>query len=808
MYLVLLPHTAQTTIFALTLSHNPANNRKQAIVSQKDLNLIWRIIKANWWVPLLVLPVFYAIGAFYIYKLTPVYKASTEFLVQANDEYYKNNVLSDASFVNYNAYIDNSNETRILKSYDLASQVVNRLIDEIQVSYYIVGKVRTTEYFRNMPFKVKVNTINSALYEKVFDFQVLNAREYKISYELNGDNKEITGRFNEDLLNLDLPIRVEWAANYSEKSAAALNDILYQFSIHSKDFLISTLRYNLSVTNPEFTRILKLDLLDVIPDRAVVVLDTLNQVYAERKLKSKYELNERTVEYIDKQLDEIRFSLKSIQDTMQSYKRSKSIINLEWQQQDFLSKISTYDGQRSELQLQLGALQDLEKYIVEDRDPQFLPPSVFVFEKAGFLNTATQELFNKQIELNKASSTARETNPIVSSLKESIKRTKQDLLIYISNTRKATQKQIENVNAEILAYINEAKLIPGKQQDVMNIQRQATVSEQLYNFLLEKKASTKIARASIVSDVKIVEAPRYAGIDSPDKSKISKQFLSLGLLVSLILIAVRLFFYSRIRTLEHLKEVTSLPVIGVLPKVKAEESQGVVVDTAPSGLMAEAFRNFRTNLQYASVDNQAKTYLVTSYLPGEGKTFTSTNLAAMLAKSGRKTVLIELDLHKPSVYKRLGLSAPEKGLTTAISGQHSYEEIVQQTQIPNLHCIFAGPIPPNPSEFVLSQKLQDFITRAKNDFDFVIIDTPPAGLLSDSLYLIQYADASIFVLNTRSTNKKVVNFVEEVIAANNLKHVHLLLNGVVNAKRKYYYQGYGYSYGYGYGYGYGRGKVS
>src|SRR5690606_36918657 len=134
--------------------------------------------------------------------------------------------------------------------------------------------------------------------------------------------------------------------------------------------------------------------------------------------------------------------------------------------------------------------------------------------------------------------------------------------------------------------------------------------EQLYKFLLEKKASTKIARASIVSDVKIVEAPRYAGIDSPDKKKVANQFLSIGLLVSLFLITIRLFFYSRIRTVEHLKELTELPVIGMLPRVKDEENVGVVVDSAPSSQIAEAFRSFRTNLQYASVDTQAKTYLV------------------------------------------------------------------------------------------------------------------------------------------------------------------------------------------------------
>jgi hypothetical protein len=236
---------------------------------------------------------------------------------------------------------------------------------------------------------------------------------------------------------------------------------------------------------------------------------------------------------------------------MQNYKEQKSIIDLAWEQGDFLGKISAYDGQKSQLQLNRGALQDLEKYIIEDKDPQFLPPNVFIFEKSGFMSTSVSDLYTKQIELNRVYNLAKENNPIVADLKASIKKTKQDLLVYINNTRKATDQQIEGLNTEILNYINEAKLIPGKQRDILNIQRRATVSEQLYNFLLEKRASTKIARASIVPDVKIVEAPRNIGVVSPDKPAIQKSFLSAGLILSILIIILRAFFKRNIKPLSN-----------------------------------------------------------------------------------------------------------------------------------------------------------------------------------------------------------------------------------------------------------------
>jgi tyrosine-protein kinase Etk/Wzc len=786
--------------------HNPASPKKPSIISQKDFNLISRILKQNWWVPFIVVPIFFGFGMLYVYRLTTVYKASTEFLLKPEDAYYRSNVVNDANFYSYTSYVDNSNETRIIKSYDLASQTVDRLLDEIQVSYFIVGKVRTTEYFKGMPFKIHVRNINPAYYEKIFDFHVKNVNEYEITFTDNGKSFTKVGQFNKELLDVDLHLFIEWAGEYNNQTAQTLNDIIYQFSIYSKEILIAKIRQNMTVQNPEFTQILKVTLKDVIPDRAVMILDTLNRVYADNKLKSKFDLNERTIAYIDRQLNEITFSLKSIEDTMQTYKERKSIINLDWQQTDFLGKISAYDRERSQKQLEISAMKDLEKYIIEDKDPQFLPPNVFVFEKSGFMTTSVMDLYNKQIELNKMYNVAKEGNPLIADLRSSIKKTKQDLLIYIHNTRKATEQQIASINREIVDYINEAKLIPGKQRDVLNIQRKAAVNEQLYNFLLERKASTKIARASIVPDVKIVEAPRFGGVDSPDKKKIQQQFISVGLLVSFLIVFIRFAYFSRIKTVEHLKEVTDLPLVGVLPMLQNKKTEGLVVDEEPNSTIAEAFRSLRTNLQYANVDVNAKTYLVTSFLPGEGKTFTSSNLAVLLAKSGKRTILIELDLHKPKVYKRFNLVAPAKGITTFVTGQDSFEEILSETQVPNLYCIYAGPVPPNPSEFVLSEKLKGLLERARAEYDYVIIDTPPAGLLSDAVYLIQFCDASIFVLNTRTSSKKVINFLEGIIESNKLTNVLLLLNGVVRTSRRYYYSGYGYSYGYGYGYGYGKGK--
>lgn len=782
--------------------------KKQAIITQKDFNLIIRVLKTNWWVPLIIVPVFYFIGVFYIYRITPVYQVTTQILLQNNDAYYKSNVVSDASFYSggSQSYIDNSNERRVLLSYDLLNKVVNKLKDKLQVSYYIVGKVRTTEQFGGMPFSVKVNNINVGYYELPFDFKFIDDKTYELSYTIGNEKITRKGLFGKELVDLGYNINIEKNPSFAGKMLDPLKEMYYQFVIHSNDLLISNITSNITINNPDYTNILEVQLNDIIAQRAVLILDTLNREYLQSKLASKYELNEKTIEYIDKQLDEISIQLKASVDTLQDYKRRKSIVNLEWEEGDFLGKVATFDKEKANAQLQLESLNDLEKYIIEDKDPQFLPPSVYIMEQGGFMRKAVTELYERQIEINKHMTMVTEINPTIQEKIGNIKKLKQDLLIYINNARNATKTTIDNINQQISKYLNEASSIPPKQQDLLGIQRNLNVNEAIYNFLLEKKANTRIAKASIVPDAKIIESPRNIGEVSPDRKSIKKSFISGGFGIAILIIVIRMFFFTKIKDLDHLKELSDIPCIGIIPFLKKNNESGAVVDTQPNSKIAESFRNIRTNLQYASVGQDSKTFLVTSFLPGEGKTFTSVNIAATLAKSGKKTLIIELDLHKPKVYKNLGLTAPVAGITTYITGQSDISDIIKPTEIQNLFCLFAGPIPPNPSDFVLSEKLKELINYAKESYDQVIIDSPPAGLLSDSVYLMQYADATLFVLNANSSTRKTVQFVQELKQSNNLKNLLFVLNGVRNISKRYYYKGYGYSYGYGYGYGYGKGQ--
>jgi tyrosine-protein kinase Etk/Wzc len=282
-----------------------------------------------------------------------------------------------------------------------------------------------------------------------------------------------------------------------------------------------------------------------------------------------------------------------------------------------------------------------------------------------------------------------------------------------------------------------------------------------------------------------------------------------GLLIAAIVIFVRIMFYDRIENADELKELTTLPIYGeIIASEKAEENY-VVVDSDPKAAITESFRTVRTNLEYVPVpEGLGKVVMVTSYRPNEGKTFCSVNLAAILAKAGKKVLLLEFDLHKPKVASGSGheqRGGPQQRADRQVA---TWRQVVLPTQFEHFSVILAGPTPPNASELVLSKHMEAMFMEARMEYDYVIVDTPPVGLITDALLMMRHVDATLFVVNTRFASKDHVNNALDMLQTNAGRNVGFILNGVRMKKSKYYYNtnyGYGYRYAYGYGSGYGYG---
>ncbi len=780
---------------------------KAGIIDVKDLRYFIRIFSKNWYFVVVSILLAAVLSVLYSLKIPDVYGATTQILLKDRETYnYQTQVYQNIGYVA--AYGDIVNQKRVLTSYDMIDRTLNKL--DYDVSYYIIGRFRTQQIYgkRKLPFVVSMDMLNVRLYEKPFDLQIVDYEKFIISYDPGAGivTKELP--FNTDIADGDFVLRIDRSPEMTPKNISRFTESSYRFIRHSRERLVAKYSASMTVENVDFTTILVVSVEDEVPIRAKRFLDTLSKEYINYTLRSEFDINENTVTYIDKQLDEVSGFLNEYEGDLQQYMLSKNILDLNRENQQYFNQLVTYDARKRELKLMIESVTSLEDYVLNLGNEKLLPPSFYILEDDAFLKTMLTQLYDQQMESNRKMFDATERNPAISKADSVMQLNRANLLIYLKNTRKAIESKIGDVEEQIGDYNRLIRAVPQSQRDILNIQRQVKVNEKLYEFLLEKRANTVIAKAGIIPTTKVIELARVIGVVRPDKMKILYTFMIGGLLVALVVVFIRVLFYDRIENADQLREMTQVPVFGeIIASDKANDNY-VVVENDPRSAITESFRTVRTNLEYLPATEHGKVVMVTSYRPNEGKTFCSVNLSAILAKAGKRVLLLEMDLHKPKVGSGLGMESGV-GLSNILVGKAKAEDCVMHTRFENFDVILSGPTPPNASELVLSKQLEDILEFGRTHYDYVMIDTPPVGLITDALLMMKHVNATLFVVNTRFANKDHVTNALEVQRSSGTRNFGLILNGVRIKKSKYYYNtnyGYGYRYAYGYGYGYGYGK--
>lgn len=788
---------------------SPKAQQRNSIIDAKDVRAFMRIVAKNWYFVAVALGVSAVLAYLYSYKLPDVYGARTQILLRDREVYdYQTQVYKSIGYVA--SYSNIVNQKRVLTSFDLVNETLDKL--DFDVSYFIVGRFKTTQHYGNMPFKVNMQVLTKKLYDRPIDLRILNIDQYELSYDKGGEVARKTFRFNVDESDEDFVIRVERSPYMTAKNIEQLAQSDYQFIRHERNRQVNERIRSINVENQDYTTILEVTTEDEVPERAKLFLDSLSAGYIRYTLKSEYDINDNTVNYIDRQLAEVTVVLDEQEREMLDFREIEDVIDMEREEGLFFSQMVSFDNKRRQLELEVQSLDALEHYVVNSTDERLLPPASFIVDD-DLLREMMARLVRNQMERNTMLFSGTTQNMAVLELDSAMQRDRASLLSYINNARDARRSRIKDVQAQVSDYEGMLRRLPKKQRDLVNIKRRLTVNEKLYTFLLEKRASTIIARAGIVPQTKVIESARGLGVIRPDKTKIFYTFMLGGVVVAMLVVFVRVMFYDRIENADQLKELTPLPIYGEIIASEKAEQNYVVVDSDPKAAITESFRTVRTNLEYVpGKADSGKVVMLTSYRPNEGKTFCSVNLSAILAKAGKRVLLLELDLHKPKVATGLGMSSTS-GLSNVLIGKLPWRDAVMPTQFENFYVMLSGPTPPNASELVLSKRLEELLLEARGEYDYVLIDTPPVGLITDALLMMRYADCTMFVVNTQFASKDHVNNALDVLQGNPGQNVGFILNGVRMKKSKYYYNtnyGYGYRYaygygsGYGYGYGYGR----
>ena len=544
-------------------------------------------------------------------------------------------------------------------------------------------------------------------------------------------------------------------------------------------------------------------------------INQLLEMYNRNTNNDKNEIAQKTAEFIDERISIISKELGSTEADLETFKRDAGITDLTSEAQIALAGNAEYEKKSVENRTQISLVNDLRKYL-RGNEYEVLPSNVGLQDAA--LIGAIERYNEMLVERKRLLRTSTENNPAIVNLDTSIRAMKANVQATLEGTLQGLMITKSNLDREASRYSRRISNAPGQERAYVSIARQQEIKAGLYLMLLQKREENAIALAATANNAKIIdEAIADDTPVSPKRSMIYLIALVLGVGIPVGIIYLIELTKFKIEGRVDVEKLTSVPIIGDIPLTdeKNDKNGSIAVFENKNNLMSETFRNIRTNLQFM-LDNDQKVILVTSTVSGEGKSFVSANLAISLSLLGKKVVIVGLDIRKPGLNKVFHLSNKEKGITQYLSNPETdLMELVQPSDInKNLFILPGGAVPPNPTELLARNGLDKAIEILKQNFDYVIMDTAPIGMVTDTLLIGRVADLSVYVCRADYTHKAEYTLINELAIEKKLSKLCTVINGVDLKKRKYgYYYGYGkygkhYGYGkrYGYGYGYGQTK--
>ncbi|NQV53687.1 MAG: polysaccharide biosynthesis tyrosine autokinase [Flavobacteriales bacterium] len=785
--------------------------KSNEIVSRKDILKVLVHVISNWYLFVLFPLIAFGLSYIYTHRIPDVYAAKCQILLKSNETYdYQQQIYRGLGFSSkYASYEETASQMRVIKSSNLIEEVLQTL--PLNVSYYIMGRLKVTEVYEHMPFHVIADDRSSIHPGMTFQLKILDEQSFQLFYEIEGESRALNLKFDQLILNDGIYLRIERQANLNGVSVETLKQINYMFKVHKNNVLISKYKSNLDVKNIDYTSIIEITLRDEIPSRAEEVLDTLAQLYLKNTVQSQTNINENTLNYIDRQLNEVIRIINEIESELESFKEEKAILNLSKEEETYFNRFLDLEQQIRSNELEFSSIDELIDYLLKNEEIEYLlPPSIFVNDNDPKLKDQVSSLYALRAEYNAMMETGTSANPRVASLLDQITLLKQDILQYLDARKTALETRQKELVQESDVYESRIKNIPKTQREILNIERRLEVNEELYSFLLSKRAETVIARAGLVPETKIIERARSMGVIYPDKGRMNLVNALIGLGLAVIIVLIRVLIFQKIGSIGQLQAATSTSILGSIPRKNDFSKTYRIKSGHERSDIVQAFRVLRTNLQYLAPNKACTRVLVTSLLPGEGKTFASVNMASVMGIAEKKVLIIDFDLHKPRLAQALELPN-DKGVSSFLIGKHSIEEVIQNTDIETLHAITSGPVPPNASELVLHEEVNKIFEYAESRYDYIFLDTPPISLITDGIMLMDKVDIKLFVLNSKSTTNTSLDYIEHLIDKKKFEHCALVLNEEKLSRLNYYYSKYGqgsYGYGgYGYGYGYGHGKA-
>lgn len=774
-----------------------------------------------WFVACLILCLIGAWG--YLRYQTPVYNVNATVLIKQDDKTKGNNsnnplaAMQDLGMLSMASNFDN--EMEILRSRTLIKKVVNTLGMNIRYAEPRSFGYARPLYKQDTPIKVWMTPEEADKLAEPLNLQLDCTPDGKVKATANyiQHGKESIAEKTFDRLPGVLVTPVGTLTLNAKDSTSIQEERTIQVRIVSPTAAAKVCQGNLS-TEPtsKQTTIVRLNYNDTHVGRGLDFLNTLVALYNADANDDKNEVASRTAEFIDERISIINHELGTTESELAQYKQKAGLTDLTSDAQLALKGNAEYEQKRAENATQLRLVEFLKEYIERPENRMEIIPANIGLSDNG-LSTLIGQYNEMLTERKRLLRTSSESNPAVVNLDTSLEATRKNIQTSVASVLKGLEITRNDLNREAAQFANRISNAPQQEKELLSISRQQEIKASLYLMLLQKREENAITLAATANNGRMVEEPLAGGIVGPNGKLFYLVALILGLGIPVAVIYLRNLLRFKIESRADVEKITDVPVVGDIPLTNTEEHP-IVVQENRNGLMEEVFRSVRTNVQYMLGEGQ-KVILFTSTTSGEGKSFNAGNLACSFAFMGKKVVIVGLDIRKPGLNKVFEISHKERGITQYLADpkQTDLLSLCQPSAIsPNLFILPGGTVPPNPTELVARKSLDHALEILKEHFDYVLLDTAPIGMVTDTQLIARVADLSVYVCRADYTHKSDYELINDLKRENKLSNLCTLINGInMNQRKNGYYYGYGkygkygkYGYGkkYGYGYGYGYGK--
>lgn len=757
-----------------------------------DFVRLLKVIAGNFhWVLLCTLIGFFAARIWLRYQV-PVYRVSASMSFDNLEmSSAANKILKIAGISDDKPSVQIANEIQILTSFDLLSKVVDSL--HLQLQFASDGRIKKQPFFEaNLPVFIKGKFSQS-----------FNTHSYRVEVQTNKVSLQLPGgKFVSVPYYVPVALETGDTLTFLPNTNITVNK-RFILTVLTQAEAVAELQKKLVISPAaESPSIIRLQIADDVPLESIAIIQSLIYFYDLATAEYKNQAIKKAQSFLVRRIDEVLFEIDSINQTIADFRVRNKLLEPISEAGVSLSQMRSFEQQAVQDKLRDTVLADVEKQLSSVRDIRKKIVANTLTINDGVLSGLFSQYNSLLFERLRIEETGTEQDPTLPLLDKQLVQVRDNILRNIQLIRFNYKRQKDIAAQENVKFENRFQLLPAIDQQLQKIRRQLGLKETIFQSLLQKKEEIGVQLASAnVGAARLIDVPRNNGDVSPNTKQVQVIGVGLGLAIPLLVIFLLVFLNKKIESRADVENSTLYPIIGEISEI---ESDGIIhVFTNSKDVVSEQYRLLRSNLQFMGTnkkEGQGQTILVTSFMRDEGKSFTSLNVAGIFAQTGKRVCLLEFDLRRPKLSK--ALKRPNvMGISNYVVGEKSLDEIIQPiSQFNNLHFISSGPLAPNPAEMLLSPRIDLLFTFLKSNYDYIILDTAPIGLVSDTFSITKYVDTTLYIVRHKLSLKPSIQFMNEMADEAKLVNVGIIINGIKSSKFLY---GYTYKYGYYYSYVYG-----